>query len=203
MYEKYGGYKHVFAKHYRRMYYDWILPVWIRPMQSSKRTRPQFAGLKSMIGVGLLRVTPCKPLIRARSSWGWTGWPVPAHYLQKAGSNYVMLEKADAVGTTWTTQRWDSFRLVTENSLCMMPDFPCTEIGEPVDGFMPRDTITAYLQAFCKRNNLRVRLGDGAEAVTKGWGGTWMVKTTRSNWIRAQNVVMACSGFHVQISTFC
>ena len=27
MYEKYGGYKHVFAKHYRRMYYDWILPV--------------------------------------------------------------------------------------------------------------------------------------------------------------------------------
>ena len=57
-----------------------------------------------------------------------------------------MLEMAEAVGTTWTKKRWDSFRLVTENSLCKLPDFPCTKIGEDPRGFMPRDSITAYLQ---------------------------------------------------------
>ena len=49
-----------------------------------------------------------------------------------------MLEMAEAVGTTWTKKRWDSFRLVTENSLCKLPDFPCTKIGEDPRGFMPR-----------------------------------------------------------------
>ena len=199
MYEKYGGYKHVFAKHYRRMYYDWILPVKdSADVVLEKDAAHQFCGIEIHdrrwpTARDAMQTTDTGTVIVGAGQAGLCA----AHYLQKAGSDYVMLEKADAVGTSWSKQRWDSFRLVTENSLCMMPDFPCTEIGEPVDGFMPRDTITAYLQAFCKRNNLRVRLGEGAEAVTKGWGGTWMVKTTRSNWIRAQNVVMACSGFHV------
>ena len=64
-------------------------------------------------------------------------------------------------------------------------------------GFMPRNTITKYLQAFCTAKNLQVRLKEGAEGVTKGWGGVWMVRTTEGNWIRARNVVMACSGFHL------
>ena len=105
--------------------------------------------------------------------------------------------KADAVGTSWTKQRWDSFRLVTENSTVMMPDFPCTEIGEDPRGFMARDTITEYLQAFCERKKLQVRLGEGVVAVSKGWGGTWVVQTTKGKWIRSRNVVMACSAFHV------
>ena len=120
-----------------------------------------------------------------------------AFYLQQAGSSYVMLEKAEAVGTSWTRDRWDSFRLVTENSMCKMPDFPCTEVGANPRDFMPRDKITAYLQAFCERKKLQVRLGEGAKAVTKGWNNGWVVQTTENKWIRSRNVVMACSSFHV------
>ena len=52
--------------------------------------------------------------------------------------------EADAVGTSWSKQRWDSFRLVTENSLCMMRISHARDWGTS-RRFYARDTITAYL----------------------------------------------------------
>ena len=52
-----------------------------------------------------------------------------AYWLQQEGLNYEVLEKHDTCGHSWSAHRWDSFCLVTENSLCALPDFPCTEIG--------------------------------------------------------------------------
>ena len=63
-----------------------------------------------------------------------------------------MLEMAEAVGTTWTKKRWDSFRLVTENSLCKLPDFPCTKIGEDPRGFMARDICIIDLYTIYMHN---------------------------------------------------
>ena len=199
MYATHGGYAHVLERHYRRMYEEWILPVKnSADVVLQKDAEHQFCGLEFHAGRW--------PAAREAMQVENTGTVVvgagqaglcAAYYLQQAGSSYVMLEKAEAIGTTWTKQRWDSFKLVTENSLCNMPDFPCTEIGEDPRGFMPRDTIAAYLQAFCERNNLQVRLGEGVAAVTKGWNGAWMVQTSEGKWIRSQNVVMACSGYHM------
>jgi pyochelin synthetase len=202
MYEKHGGYEYVFKQHYLRTYDKWIEPVKsFADVVISKDAGHQFCKLEIHEGRwpaarDAMQVEDTGTVIVGAGQAGLCA----AHYLQQAGSRYVMLEKAEAVGTTWTRQRWDSFRLVTENSLCMMPDFPCTEIGEDPRGFMPRGTITAYLQAFCKRKNLQVRLGEGAKAVTKGWNGAWVVYTEQGNWIRSQSVVMACSGFHLPSS---
>lgn len=199
MYEAHGGYRYVLERHYRRMYDEWILPVKdAADVVIKKDAEHQFCGLEFHPGRwpaarDAMQVEDTGTVIVGAGQAGMCA----AYYLQQAGSRYVMLERAEAVGTTWTKHRWDSFRLVTENSMCMMPDFSCTEIGEDPRGFMPRDTVTAYLQAFCKRKNLRVRLGEGVATVTKGWNGAWMVQTTEGNWIRSQNVVMACSGFHV------
>ena len=199
MYEMHGGYEHVFDRHYRRMYYDWILPVkGLADIVVSKNANHQFCGLQVHPGrwAAVRRTMEVEDTGTVVVGAGQAGL-CAAHYLQEAGSSYVVLEKAEAVGTSWTAKRWDSFRLVTENSMCMMPDFPCTEIGEDPCGFMRRDKITEYLQAFCQAKNLQVRLGQGAQAVTKGWQGTWVVQTTAGKWIRSKNVVMACSGFHV------
>ena len=198
MYEQHGGYEHVFDRHYRRMYYDWILPVkTFADVVISKDTDHQFCGLEIRPGCwatarDVMQVEDTETVVVGAGQAGLCA----AFYLQQAGSSYVALEKAEEVGTTWTKNRWDSFRLVTENSLCMMPDFPCTEVDEDPRGFMPRDKIAAYLQAFCKAKNLRVRLGEGVAAVTKGWQGVWIVQTTTGNWLRSPNVIMACSGFH-------
>lgn len=199
MYQAHGGYEYVLERHYRRMYDEWILPVkHSADVVITKDAEHQFCGLEfPAVGWAAARdamqVEDTGTIVVGAGQAGLC----TAHYLQQAGSSYVVLEKAEAVGTTWTSQRWDSFRLVTENSLCMMPDFPCTEIGEDLRGFMPRDTITTYLQAFCKAKNLQVRLGEGAAAVTKGYNGSWIVHTTQGKWIKAQNVVMACSGFQL------
>ena len=49
-----------------------------------------------------------------------------AHFLKRAGAPHVLLERGAYVGSAWVEQRWDSFRLVTENSLCNLPGFPAT-----------------------------------------------------------------------------
>ena len=198
MYEKHGGYEYVFEHHYRRMYYEWIQPV--------KDVADVVIVKDSNHQISEMTLHPHRwPAARDCMQTENTGTVIvgagqaglcAAHFLQQAGASYVMLEMAEAVGTTWSKKRWDSFRLVTENSLCLLPDFPCTKIGEDPRGFMARDTITAYLQAFCQEKQLQVRLDEGASVVTKGWKGVWMVRTTKGNWIRAQNVIMACSGFH-------
>lgn len=200
MYEEHGGYKYVLERHYRRMYNEWILPVKnSADVVLKKDAGHQFCGLEFHAGRwpaacgAMQEVEETGTVVVGAGQAGLCS----AYYLQQAGSSYVMLEKAEAVGTSWTKQRWDSFRLVTENSTVMMPDFPCTEIGEDPRGFMARDTITKYLQAFCERKKLQVRLGEGVAAVTKGWDGAWMVHTTKGNWIRSRNVVMAASAFHV------
>ena len=132
MYEEHGGFEYVFEHHYRRMYYDWILPVKeSADVVIGKDAQHQFCRMvvypdRWSAARDAMQVEDTGTVIVGAGQAGLC----TAHYLQQAGSSYVMLERAEAVGTTWTKQRWDSFRLVTENSICMMPDFPCTEIGE-------------------------------------------------------------------------
>ena len=90
---------------------------------------------------------------------------------------HLLIERQE-IGSTWESARWDSFRLVTENSLCALPGFPCTKIGEPEHGFMVKDKIIEYLQAFASEHQLPVRCGRGVLSVTRGWRG-WVVQLER------------------------
>ena len=57
---------------------------------------------------------------------------------QREGVQHAVLERHDTVSATCERERWDSFRLVTENQLCALPDWPCTAIGQDPHGFMPK-----------------------------------------------------------------
>ena len=100
------------------------------------------------------------------------------------------------MGSSWRDHRWDSFRLVTENSLCNLPNFPCTKIGADPRGFMSRDDIVNYLQAFQKECQIPVRFNTAAVKVTKGWAEHWVVELAVGSFLKADCVIVGCGGFH-------
>lgn len=66
-------------------------------------------------------------------------------YLTQSGIDHVVFEKERA-GHAWRAERWDSFCLVTPNWQCQLPGFPYQ--GPEPHGFMLRDEIVAYIDAF-------------------------------------------------------
>ena len=121
-----------------------------------------------------------------------------SYHLQREGIAHTVLEKHATVGSAWERERWDSFRLVTENQLCALPGFPCTAIGHDPHGFMPKMEVVRYLQEFATRHELPVRLNTGVRRVTRAWDG-WNVQldVEASAWLRCKQVVLAIGGFHV------
>ena len=68
-----------------------------------------------------------------------------SYYLTKAQIPHLVFEK-DTAMNAWRTQRWDSFCLVTPNWQCQLPGHPYD--GPDPHGFMKKDEIIAYLEAF-------------------------------------------------------
>src|SRR5271155_4926573 len=66
-------------------------------------------------------------------------------YLKRSGIDHVVFEKRRA-GHAWRAERWDTFCLVTPNWQCRLPGFPYH--GPDPHGFMLRDEIVAYMDAF-------------------------------------------------------
>jgi len=111
--------------------------------------------------------------------------------LKKKGVDHVVLEK-HSVGHAWRTQRWDSFCLVTPNHQCRLPDFPYA--GDDPDGFMLRDDIVAYVEAFA--DHVRAPLHEGVAATRIGRSEHgFVVETDTGDW-QADAVILAVSGYH-------
>ena len=75
---------------------------------------------------------------------GQAGLSISWH-LTQSGIDHVVFEKERA-GHAWRAERWDSFCLVTPNWQCQLPGFPYQ--GLDPHGFMLRDEIVAYIDAF-------------------------------------------------------
>ncbi|MFD0934004.1 FAD-dependent monooxygenase, partial [Methylobacterium trifolii] len=85
-----------------------------------------------------------------------------SHQLRARGIGHVVFEK-NRVAHTWRTQRWDSFCLVTPNWQCQLPGFAYD--GPEPHGFMGREAIVAYIEAYASRIEAPLRAGVGVEAV--------------------------------------
>ncbi len=108
--------------------------------------------------------------------------------LQKRNVPYAVLERG-RVGSTWRTQRWDSFHLNTPNAVNMLPDD--TWDGDDALGFVSHGTLVAYLEDYCKRYGLPVEEGVEVTAVRPIDGGFEV--ETGGEMRRCRNVVL-CSG---------
>src|SRR5258707_698944 len=86
---------------------------------------------------------------------GQAGLSISWH-LARSGIDHVVFEKERA-GHVWRAERWDTFCLVTPNWQCQLPGFPY-QGGDP-HGFMLRDEIVDYLDAFVASFNPPLREG--------------------------------------------
>lgn len=122
-----------------------------------------------------------------------------SHYLKQQGIAHVVLEKR-RVGHSWRSERWDSFCLVTPNWQCRLPDFPYA--GPEPQGFMLRDQIVAYLEAFAARVQPPLIEGVAVARVSRHVSGAFEVDTSIGRCL-ADHVVVATGGYDIPIVPPC
>lgn len=115
-----------------------------------------------------------------------------SYYLKRQGIDHVVLEK-NRVGHAWREERWDTFCLVTPNWQCRLPDFPYQ--GADPDGFMVKDEIVAYVEAFARHVDAPLREGVAVRSITPRADGRFLVAASDATYL-AEQVVLAISGYH-------
>lgn len=118
-----------------------------------------------------------------------------SYYLCKAGVTHVVLERHVRFHA-WKTDRWDTFCLVTPNWQCRLPDFPYR--GDDPHGFMPKDAIVDYVEAFCATFDAPLHEGVTVTRVAKS-GDLFMVDTDQGLW-SADHVIVASGGYDLPIT---
>ncbi|MDH4394525.1 MAG: MSMEG_0569 family flavin-dependent oxidoreductase [Limnobacter sp.] len=106
--------------------------------------------------------------------------------------DHVVLER-NQIGHSWRNQRWDTFCLVTPNWQCNLPGFPYT--GPDPHGFMKKDDIVAYLEAFAASFNPPVFEGVAVKQLRKLADGLFEIESTKGTFT-ANQVVVAVGGYH-------
>jgi putative flavoprotein involved in K+ transport len=123
---------------------------------------------------------------------GGQGGLSASYFLKQQGRENLVLESAPQAAQVWR-DRWDSFTLNTPN---WMTRLPAAEYqGNDPDGFMPRDAVVAYFEAYVERFELPVRYGVRVTSVEPMEAG-YLVSTDEGEF-EAANVIIA-TGLHQQ-----
>jgi len=116
-----------------------------------------------------------------------------SYCLKQAGIEHVVFEKSK-IGSSWRTQRWDTFCLVTPNWQCQLPGYPY--VGPDPEGFMMNAEIIQYLEGYAATFEPPVREGVSVLSVERRDGGDFVVSTSDGS-VAAEQVVVATGGYHV------
>jgi putative flavoprotein involved in K+ transport len=112
-----------------------------------------------------------------------------SHELAQRGLEHVVLERGK-VGQTWRG-RWDSFCLVLPNWTLQLPGY--VYAGDDPDGFMRRDQIVSYLEAY---SGTAGRIREGVTVLSlEGGNGAGFLLHTDSEDIVAHKVVLATGAY--------
>lgn len=106
--------------------------------------------------------------------------------LSDRGVDHVVLEKGD-VGSSWRTQRWDSFTMLTPNWQARLPGRVYD--GDDPDGFMTGREVVNFIQAYAGTIGAPVEAGSTVTAVRRIDDG-YEVVTDHGSW-RCRCVVLA------------
>ena len=112
-------------------------------------------------------------------------------YLKRAGIEHAVFER-HKVAHEWRSARWDSFCLVTPNWQCRLPGYPYP--GSDPDGFMLKDDIVAYLEAYAASFAPPLFEGVGVQRLRAAEGEGFEILTTAGT-CRAGQVVIATGGY--------
>lgn len=114
-----------------------------------------------------------------------------SYYLQQAGIAHAVLERHIRFHA-WKAQRWDSFCLVTPNWQCRLPGWPYT--GDDPQGFMLKDEIIDYVEAFADSFDAPLHEGVTVTRVEQGTEGVFEVDSDGGLW-SADHVIVASGGY--------
>jgi putative flavoprotein involved in K+ transport len=106
-------------------------------------------------------------------------------HLTRAGHDHVLLERG-RIGERWRSERWDSLTLLTPN---WMNELPGSPPHADTDGFLTRDELVEYFDAYARSFSAPVFEGVEALSVDQTWEG-FRVQTREGTWL-ARNVVAA------------
>ncbi len=113
--------------------------------------------------------------------------------LKQKGIDHIIFEKAN-IASAWASKRWDSFCLVTPNWQCTLPGFPYA--GDDPHGFMRRDDIVKYVQAYAESFQPNIKEGVGVKKVTfDSCDRDYKINTDLGTYSASQ-VVVATGGYH-------
>ncbi|MFY0601262.1 MAG: MSMEG_0569 family flavin-dependent oxidoreductase [Cyclobacteriaceae bacterium] len=115
-----------------------------------------------------------------------------SYCLKQDGIDHIIFEK-NKIGYAWREKRWDAFCLVTPNWQCNLPGFSYTEEyrGKDPKGFMKKDEIVEFIEAYVKHFNPPLREGVAVQEVVKDDNGVFHVSTTEGNFTSDQVVIAA------------
>ncbi|ACY17236.1 MSMEG_0569 family flavin-dependent oxidoreductase [Haliangium ochraceum] len=114
-----------------------------------------------------------------------------SYLLKQARVEHVVLER-HRPGHAWRSERWDSFCLVTPNWQCQLPGHPYA--GSDPDGFMVKDEIAAYLEAYVASFDPPLRQGVEVQRVSRAADG-YRVQTGDVAYL-CDALVVATGGYH-------
>ncbi|MBV9059679.1 MAG: MSMEG_0569 family flavin-dependent oxidoreductase [Pseudonocardiales bacterium] len=118
-----------------------------------------------------------------------------SYCLSQRNVEHIVLER-NRIAYEWRDRRWDSFCLVTPNWQCQLPDFPYP--GDDPDGFMVRDEVVRYIEAYAQFFNPPIIEGVSATRLRRDRKGRYLVGTSRGELI-ADQVVMATGPYQVPL----
>jgi putative flavoprotein involved in K+ transport len=115
-----------------------------------------------------------------------------SYYLKQRGIEHLIFEEKVAFHA-WREKRWDTFCLVTPNWQCRLPGFPYQ--GDDPEGFMKREQIVEYLEAFVAELKPPILEGVSVTRMRRSATGDFLLGTTRGE-SRAGQVVVASGCYH-------
>jgi putative flavoprotein involved in K+ transport len=112
-----------------------------------------------------------------------------SQHLSARGVDHVVLER-DVVGSTWLSQRWDSFTLVSPTWATRLPGIDLS--GLDPEGFLPLPTVTELFDSYARSINAPVRTGVEVGKLVRDSTG-YVLSTSEGDWY-ARAVVIASGG---------
>ncbi|SQD78012.1 flavin-containing monooxygenase [Moritella yayanosii] len=116
-----------------------------------------------------------------------------SYYLTQQKINHLVIEKDNVLASSWRNRKWDSFTLVTPNSMNQLPNFPCSQFND--DAFLNKEQVCQYIEDFAASFNAPVKFGITVTNVSKNDDGVFEVITSNDT-LLCKQVVVATSTFN-------
>jgi putative flavoprotein involved in K+ transport len=115
-----------------------------------------------------------------------------SYWLSKLDHDHFILEQNERLAESWR-DRWDSFTLVTPNWQLQLPGFAYE--GDDPHGFLPREDVVAYVEAYAERVNPPLRLGVEVTGIEPAKSQDGYLVHTSDGTYQADNVIVAVGTF--------